>query len=323
MATPHEPTSPECPRCGYDLRGETDRWTDTCPLESTCPECGLDIRWTYVFGPMQAVPRWSVEHPTRRFLRAAVGTFFRSLLPRRFWQSLVMSSHAGLGSLFAYALIGTIAVSLLAAVPELAIDAKFGFLQNYITPTQHPWSTPTRLDAAYHGLSIILAPFGTFWWSRSNWPIPDIEWELLLPPLFVALCPAAYLCLPSTLNACKVRKTHLVRAFLLSIPAAIFSFELLYLGHILLMTGFSNATGRLLSFLYFIEPIAAAGVLWILPLFALQWTWWHAVNKRYLRLPNPRAITLAMLAIAALATLIPLFAFTPAGVQLVKVLGLA
>ena len=47
------------------------------------------------------------------------------------------------------------------------------------------------------------------------------------------------------------------------------------------------------------------------------------MNRRYLRLPNPRAVTLGMLVIAGLASLIPLFAFTGAGVALVELLGLA
>ena len=311
----------ECPRCAYDLRGETDRWTDTCPLESVCPECGLDIRWTHVFGPMQAVPKWSVEHPSRRFGRAVRGTFIRTLRPGRFWRSLVMTPYARPGSLVAYTIVSMVFVSLLAAIPELAIDVQFGYLSSYVSPTG-AWRLSN--DAALKQiLSIVVGPFGTLWWSSYSWPIPRIEYELLLPVLFVALCPAAYLCLPTTLRTCTVRRIHIVRAALLSIPLAVFWFEALYLIHVLVFIGGPYLPSRgLVGAVYLVEPIAESGLTWIVPLVALQWCWWSSVNRRYLRLTNPRAVTAAMLVIAGLATLIPLFAFSNAGVAMVRLMGL-
>ncbi len=326
MPTPitHAPeASPECPRCGYDLRGETDRWTDACPLESICPECGLRVNWSFMFGPDHHGPAWSVEHPDRRFIPAAVSTFLRTLLPGGLWRTLVMSSHARPVSLACYAIVGAITVSLLAAIPEIVIDLNFGYLRYAFSRPQGVWRGPSNTDLAYHALSMLLAPFGTFWWSRYSWPSPIVDWQLMLPPLFVVLCPAAYLCLPATLNLCKVRKRHIARAFLLGVPATVLWYELIYLGHVLLQIAFSNATGRFAAMLYAIERYAESGLLWIVAALALQWVWWQSVNRRYLCLPNPKAVTFAMLLIAGLGTLIPLFAFTRAGVVLVELLGLA
>ena len=312
----------ECPRCGYDLTGETDRWTDACPLESVCPECGWAVRWSSVFGPMQAIPRWSVERPNARPRRAYPATFFRSLRPARFWGGLEMTAHARLWSLAWYAVISACVVTLLAAIPEVAIDLNLGYLHYHFTPSRFAHHAPKPTMAAVcQTASMIVGPFGTVWWTWHRGVNFYIEWVLLLPPLFVALCPLAYLCLPTTLNACKVRKTHIVRAFLLGVPIAMLACETLFLVHTLLFQGWSHGQGSWIGrAIDLIEPLATAGVLWMLPLIALQWCWWHAVNRRYLRLPNPRAVTAAMLAIAALATLIPLFGFTQVGVALYELL---
>ena len=61
MTVPNE-TMPECPRCGYDLRGITESWRNACPVDGRCAECGLEFAWRDVFAGDAMAPSWCVEY---------------------------------------------------------------------------------------------------------------------------------------------------------------------------------------------------------------------------------------------------------------------
>ena len=311
----------ECPRCGYDMGGEVARWAEACPLESTCPECGYAVAWRLVFGPALGVPRWSVEHPRRGLIGGALRTFFRTLRPGRFWATLELTSHARPFRLVGYALLGFVLVTLIAGGIELGLLAWLGLLQ---TQMYGYWQTPRWVELTQQVASPLVAPFGLFewkpWGAWGGW-LPELMREYLMAPLFVALCPLVYLVLPVTLRRCRVRKTHIARAFLLGLPAAAFVCEMLFLSHLLIRS--HSRLGPAWAWLGLVYGTARSGLIWLVVLLIWQGVWWHAVNRRYLRLPNPLGVTGAVIAIAGLGTLIPLLAFTGLGPALVRFLGLA
>lgn len=47
----HDERPAVCPRCGYDLHGTIDTWTDACPLTGVCSECGLEFIWSEILCP--------------------------------------------------------------------------------------------------------------------------------------------------------------------------------------------------------------------------------------------------------------------------------
>ena len=96
--------APQCPRCGYDLRGAVAAWRDACPMSGTCTECGLTFRWGEVLVPSKFEPPWCVEftRPPQRFVWACLGTIGRSARPLRFWSALNMSMPVRPARLSAY-----------------------------------------------------------------------------------------------------------------------------------------------------------------------------------------------------------------------------
>lgn len=81
-----------CPRCGYDLRGAIDTWTDSCPLISTCSECGLEFIWSEVLCPEKYEPLWCVEFSRSGwFPISSLKTVCMSFRPWRYWRELKMS----------------------------------------------------------------------------------------------------------------------------------------------------------------------------------------------------------------------------------------
>ena len=82
--------APACPRCGYDLSGETEGWTERCPTAGTCPECGLGLSWREVFairGQWGSEVPWYSEHaPTLlSMIQRTPATIARLVFPARFF----------------------------------------------------------------------------------------------------------------------------------------------------------------------------------------------------------------------------------------------
>jgi hypothetical protein len=106
VSTPVE-HEPQCPRCGYNLRGTVATWPQYgfCPLEGVCTECGLHFEWANVYDPGRSEPAWCVEYiARRRLVRGCVLTAFRSVLPWRFWSRLRMHHRVRPRRLAAYVL---------------------------------------------------------------------------------------------------------------------------------------------------------------------------------------------------------------------------
>lgn len=92
-------TSPECPRCGYDLRGAMDAWPcrdegggdgSRCPLGDTCPECGYTFLWRDLLNPeYQDLPGFYEHARTMgERVRWGIRTTLWLLFPWVFWGKL-------------------------------------------------------------------------------------------------------------------------------------------------------------------------------------------------------------------------------------------
>ncbi len=94
-----------CPRCGYDQRGLTATWRESCPLDATCTECGFRFACSEMLCPEKYEPRWCIEYCEARPLRFAksfAGTVTRSMLPWRFWSQLQMAHRVNAGRITIY-----------------------------------------------------------------------------------------------------------------------------------------------------------------------------------------------------------------------------
>ncbi len=146
--------TPECPRCGYDLRGTTESWQDTCPLQGTCTECGLTIHWAEVLVPAKFEPPWCVEfvQPLRRFGWASVRTAARSGRPFRYWGTLKMSMPLHPRRLAAYVAIlllpvlaGGVVVQTVAAV-RMRYDLQQELVRQRVMVRQNTARLQAQLD---------------------------------------------------------------------------------------------------------------------------------------------------------------------------------
>jgi len=79
-----------CPRCGYDLSGAVETWTDQCPVEGVCPECGLVYPWRTILNADFRVDPLFCETATTRLPRALFTTPWRALRPWSFWRWVKM-----------------------------------------------------------------------------------------------------------------------------------------------------------------------------------------------------------------------------------------
>jgi hypothetical protein len=99
-----------CPRCGYDVQGDADRWNAepaehaqlvehaACPLEGTCPECGFRFSWAALMRPGLVSPVWFTEtseaYGRKRW--SGVRTLLHALRPWRFWWQVRMETPINL-----------------------------------------------------------------------------------------------------------------------------------------------------------------------------------------------------------------------------------
>ncbi|MBL1218156.1 MAG: hypothetical protein D8M59_11755 [Planctomycetes bacterium] len=107
MTTPANHPTLQCPRCGYDVRGITLTWQESCPLEGTCSECGLTLYWPDIFQEESLGPRWFIESALSlpKTLRRSVKTFAYSFMPWRFWSDVRMEHRVRTRALIVYLLL--------------------------------------------------------------------------------------------------------------------------------------------------------------------------------------------------------------------------
>ena len=269
----------ECPRCGYDLSGDIDSWGDTSPVFGTCSECGLAFAWGEVLHRERSVPRWAVEHPQGFSLMRGAQTFVRSFWPWRFWGAIRMAQpirprRLALFCLLTYGVMHLL-IGLTAGVVRYVQLAGFN-------------RQGVDISSALRSLAFLA------------WPYADpgggldllSDGVLLAAPLIggaIAL-PAGFLALGTTLARARVRRVHLLRGLVLTLPIPAMGFAVamsMVNGSAAGWPGMDPSM-RLLAVACAMISHAAA--------------WW-VIGSQYLRLEQPALVIVAMTTIAWLSWL--------------------
>ncbi len=211
-----KPTT-HCPRCGYDLSGAVDSWTERCPVEGVCSECGLQYEWRNVLNPMLTVPRWSFEHAKSRSLRAGARSVLMSLRPRRLWRSLQLQHPVQSRRLWILLVVACLGIHLTSvAGASLAAARNMSRARGMfaLSPTSLP-SNGDWLDVAGFWTRIVVVPYynpsiglyakygGASQFAINGWLWMTWAWMLLMP--------ISLLLLPDTLRSARIQRRHLLR----------------------------------------------------------------------------------------------------------------
>ena len=304
---------PRCPRCEYDLSGETDTWQSECPTQGQCPECGLTFEWTNIY--TDNLSPGYVENARRFSIRRALKTHRRALNPLGFWNWVRIETEVRPKRLAASLAVWTAAWLLAALLINTAIvltadqiaTANIAHPNHPFGPT--PPATTEWLNLAY--FEVLEPPI-----DRESLATAAIVFITIAAPF--VLMPTSYLLLDTTLARARVRRAHILRiatTALSPLPplfAIAWTAEVVFasLGELAYGDVFWTAeydptiaqpAARAVDFLTpIIATILAAApiplyLIW-LPLFYRQ------ANHRYLRVPHATPIALLFLIIAMLAT---------------------
>lgn len=290
---------PCCPRCGYDLAGLPASWTNSCPLSGSCSECGLSFQWADVLSTRRTPPAWSFEHTRSRLLPRAVRTWVGTFFPFAFWSGLRLEHPVRPWRLamflVAHLVMGHAVLAGLAAWNLHTRVGSFAWFTDLIDGTM-----------SYHAQEALLALLlPAYHIATKTAYSPYVLCVSAGVLTWAVLCPAGYLLLGDTFARAKVRFRHLFRAgvYGFSLPLQII---VLWLGvrivHYMLQWGGGRVMGvtpaTLVAWL-------ASATFWA-PYVMLAWVpwWWWNVTHRYLRLDQPRLVTILMLVMAGLASAI-------------------
>jgi len=295
----------QCPRCGYDLRGEVASWRDACPLAGRCGECGLAFGWPELLSSTVGLPAWVVEFaPAARLTGATVRTMAGPLRPWRFWTSVRMT-HPLRGRRLAWhvAMLLAVAYLLFVAGHVTVIDAS---VRRNFGPAGWATTGATRLEillsaallpGSTEPLCTITTVRGTWSWSSSadmvrNYWSPILHGATGLLAM-AAIGPLVLAGLRASRRLAGVRGLHLVRLGVYSLGWATLVWTIMVT---------QNAARYVL--------VGRGG--WAVPLFwtfdrlmfvgVISWfgLWWMAGIGQYLQMQHAGAVAAAVTAIAVL-----------------------
>ncbi|MEO0483381.1 MAG: hypothetical protein AAF138_07120 [Planctomycetota bacterium] len=281
--------TPECPRCGYDLSGETERWTDACPIEGTCSECGLAFAWREILNPELRVLPWLYEHRQDRPRRTLAVTAWRAARPWSFWRAVRLAHTVRPGRAL---VAGGVAFALWYLVSLVCV---------FVCEAAVAWP-----QVRYFGLNATHALQS----SAARAAAPPVNWYFwgfgwgawIHPQRFIAgvamvLAPMTLWLMPVSLRRGGVRRAHLVRAAGYGFGQAPIVWVL---GAVVW------ATWSLLEFgirgsVRWDGPETIASNSGLTLALAWVWMWLWVVVGRYLRLPRPAWVASWLWLVAVLA----------------------
>lgn len=314
MGSSDEPTTrvPYCPRCGYDLRGETAKWQDACPLEGRCTECGLIFRWQFVLGRVHALPRWCLESPTRRFGPLVLAsTLSRTLTPGRFWRDLQLwhrfNGRRLVGFVAVLCIVGAFMASLSVGltVIDLIHTNPHPTIRAHGVPTQQAQPFEEFLAVTYAMVFPLAEEFPRLLQRRhsalSRYGVRPVKaLDRVVPAFFLAgwsvlgltLTTASFAALPITRRRAKVQWRHIGRVCVYGMGLT-FLFVLFMLAMtIVWVTGAAGMAG--LPTWRMVMNAADTWMVAFVLLIGWQVYWWWAAVSRYLRMPHAPAVAIIL-----------------------------
>ncbi|MBI1190076.1 MAG: hypothetical protein GC200_05270 [Tepidisphaera sp.] len=272
-----------CPRCGYDLSGETSRWEEACPLRGRCPECGTEFEWELIFLPGRFDLPWFVEHGHgwREFVRRWPRTLAKVLVPPGFWREVDVTRRVSVKRALAWVLVPLVVLHVVASVVALLPG---------IVVTGGSISSITLIDVQ----EAALYPFWDMYFLGSSFSTLSLQFWMLVQPRYVrwgvacALAwPLVLALLPATRHLAKLRWHHLARAagysvwWVIALPLfrigrdLVFLFEVLSVPAInrpkpLPLSGWWGGPRKYFLWEFWPQLVGTALVAWVL------WWWWCA-----------------------------------------------
>lgn len=267
MSNSVKDTVPLCPRCGYDQSGACAAWRDECPLEGKCPECGLKFEWSDAFNPLLKQSPWLFEHkrPWSPGLIRALRSWFRALIPPRFWRAVTPAHHTN-AKVWLWPVVLVVSLLLLGAGTHLVVQP---LVPAPLRGTPWPqFGTPVYWQFSRD----VLENFGLrpLWFPRQPW-MTD-EWygrslrEAWSFPLSIlassAVCAVILLNLRASRRIAGVKTEHIIRASVYRLAPL----GVLYLTWLVLAVSASNA----LNLYRDRDHLLGFGV----PIVCIVWGWW-------------------------------------------------
>lgn len=296
-----------CPRCAYDLSGETARWASACPLSGTCPECGVTLDWSALFRPDLSLTPGFFEHVrgVRRGAPALLRTWLLTLYPLRLWSRVRLEAPVRPRRALLW-------LTILLLTPRLLGSALNTFwLTRMATHSMQPVHATSVANVWLDGL---------LWVDLRARPalvgsdLPDTP-PAIVPMLLASLAPGVLLLVLSSLRtAANVRAAHVLRASVYSL-SWLAPFALLSLlraagrAWAVLAAGAAPGVGtdlegplaRIAHALMYRQPPFIAIVLaaWL----AL---WWSATVIVHFRITRPARLLVLMALVSLLAAVVGL-----------------
>jgi len=308
-------TKPECPRCGYDLRGSAQSWRNACPLDGRCAECGLAFAWRDILTEA-LLPSWCVEFSSRRELpRALAATLGRSFVPWRFWSFVKMTHATRPRRLVLYVVFLALGCyGILAVTNGIFVYENW---RNSFGPGRRGTNTMWIGEAVVRSMALPLSdePLGTATWRaggrRPYWSARDflrrwgVAWSLLRYGAFVAvLGPLALIGLIASRRRAGIRPRHLVRAFVYSLGWVPF----MWVSGVAVLLPFYSFWFGGFSLPRWVG-VADYVLMLVIPAFVLLQ--WHAVVRRYLRMEHAWAVAVSVTVLAMGGALVIMSGLTP------------
>lgn len=296
---------PLCPRCGYDLIGQTSLWRESCPMRGQCSECGLEFRWSHVLGEAARVA-WLFEARERQFggaRRRFVRTSWRALRPRKFWTSVDLATPIHRGRLVVFMSVWVLGAYLLGATGNTlaVVNGRSwgnGLLEELLwTMREEPGEFAAMMLQPFREPGVVMGREVAVWWVVCGW----------LPVMLST--PIVFMALGETLaragggkggrGARGVRRVHILRGLAYAPPVVLaWSAPMAAVvgGAIAVRALFPAATGpiELAEFVGVLTALVAAT--------GAQMWWWSIFATRYLKIRHAAATAVVAVLVGMLAS---------------------
>jgi len=293
-----------CPRCGYDLSGAVDSWTEQCPVEGVCSECGLGFGWKYILNEQFRSDPLFYETAALKPFRAIYVTFRRTARPWRFWSWVKLEYAFRPQKMVECVAAGSLAVWLVGTSLLFALNYGLNEWHKVISTAKIPgaWLRIPRSLSLRENIEFTLWPA-----MRFSSETPQTIFVALIAIAWMSLMGGSFAILGDTLSRAEVRWSHVVRiaGYQLAIlpiawlAAAVVGYSnywaLVAIDHADIST---FARGLFDACVYLRAALAWSTTL-LIPIWILLW--WGFGCSRYLQIKRPWIVAFVMAFTSGLA----------------------